>query len=715
MGRRPVVVAVVLAIPLSVAIPMATSPAGANLPIRMVSRTEGLGSANGPSIGGNISADGRRALFTSSATNIARLDRNGHRDVFVRFFDSPHQSVEIVSKPSAFSTTLANGDSGVGVDGGGAAISPEGSSAVYSSSATNLVTGDTNALDDVFVSHVPGLASGDDETVRVSVASDGTQGNGHSGGHVPGSGPAISGNGHVVAFTSRASNLVQSDTNGTPDVFVRDLLTRSTTRVSVPTGGGQARGSSHSPSLSADGRYVVFSSTAGNLVPGDTNGASDVFLRDRVAGTTVRVSVGAGGSQPALGASRGSLNTDGNFVVFVSKSADLVQGDTNGVSDVFVRDLSSGATERISTSTEGIQGDADSGGNIAVSADGMRVAFDSLATTLVPDSSPRPSVYLRDRRRPSTERLSLSQQGVAAKAPARVSGMSPDGRFVTFTSDGGRIVWGDINGVSDAFVSDRQGAPATTPFGDFDGDGWSDVMAVEASSGRFFLYPGSGGGWLPRRQVGTGWNSMNAVVRLGDFDRRGHEDVIAREKATGRLWLYRGNGSGFSSRVLIGGGNWNTMREITAVGDFDGDHYNDLMAVHAVTGYLYLYSGRGSSLTTPQRIGTSWNLMSELVATDDFDRDGHLDLLARRTSTGELWVYLGAARYFYNHFRVASGFKDMRDLLGVGDLDRDGNNDFLAVQNSTGRLLLHQERDEGFFLPGNIVGTGWATGLRPLT
>jgi hypothetical protein len=177
---------------------------------------------------------------------------------------------------------------------------------------------------------VIGLAApawGHDVTERVSLGRDGVQGNGFSFSST-GSRP-LSADGRFVAFDSFATNLVPGDTNNRRDVFVRDRQGGTTRRVSLGSGGAQGNGDSVLPSISAGGRFVAFISGATNLVPGDTNGFIDVFVRDRQAGTTERVSLGPDGVQGNGGDSR--------FVAFTSGATNLVPGDTNGVEDVFVR------------------------------------------------------------------------------------------------------------------------------------------------------------------------------------------------------------------------------------------------------------------------------------------------------------------------------------------------------------------------------------------
>jgi hypothetical protein len=202
-----------------------------------------------------------------------------------------------------------------------------------------------------------------------------------------------------VAFTSTALNLVPGDTNFAWDVFVHDLQTGATTRVSVDSSGAEGDGLSMIPSISSDGRYVAFTSLATNLVPGDTNAAYDVFVHDRQTGATTRVSVDSAGVQGDgdSGWADLSLSADGRFVAFESLAANLVPGDTNGVKDVFLHDLQTGATTRLSVDSNAGQGDAESRA-CSISASGRYVAFQSEATNLVPgDANALRDVFLRDR------------------------------------------------------------------------------------------------------------------------------------------------------------------------------------------------------------------------------------------------------------------------------------------------------------------------------
>jgi len=253
-----------------------------------------------------------------------------------------------------------------------AAISADGRYVAFASSASNLVSDDTNEMKDIFVHDRINRT-----TTRVSIHSDGTQGNGHSF-HT-----AISADGRYVAFTSEASTLVSDDTNGTTrDVFVHDRETGETRRVSVASDLTEGDGGSEWPSLSADGRYVTFYSSATNLVAGDTNGYSDVFLHDIQEATTVLVSAGMEGAASDNSSHYPSISADGRFVAFESWASNLAESDTNWSYDVFVRDMVKGTTTRASVSTAGVEAD-DGCFRPSISADGGFVVFYTDATSLV--------------------------------------------------------------------------------------------------------------------------------------------------------------------------------------------------------------------------------------------------------------------------------------------------------------------------------------------
>lgn len=326
-------------------------------------------------------------------------------------------------------------------------LTPDGRYVAYSSDATNLVAGDTNLLADLFV-----FDSVAQTTERINVATSGAQAN---GGGSFGNPPSLTPDGRYVLFNSTATNLVAGDTNGVMDVFVRDRVAGTTERVSLGTGGVQPDSNSVSfrSSISADGRYVVFLSDAGNLGAG-TFAVYQVYLRDRVAGTTTILSRSSTGVVALENSSGPSITPDGRFVTFSSIASNLVTGDTNNRNDVFLRDRLAGTTERVSISLDEAQANSDSNYS-SLSDDGRYVVFQSDASNLVPNGTGTVQVYLRDRQGLTTQRMSFTPAGQAPSQECALPMMSGDGRFVAFNSLASDIVSGDTNGLSDIFVRDR--------------------------------------------------------------------------------------------------------------------------------------------------------------------------------------------------------------------------------------------------------------------
>ncbi len=297
----------------------------------------------------------------------------------------------------------------------------------------------------VLLGSAPALAG---LTELVSVSSSGHVGNDSS---VQAS---ISADGRYVAFMSCATNLVSGDTNGKDDIFVRDRLTGATERISLSSAGAQGIDHSYGPSISADGRYVAFYSYATNLVDGDTNGARDVFVHDRITGVTEIASVSSSGECGNGVSELPSISGDGRYVAFYSRATNLVAGDTNGCADIFVHDRLTTVTERVSVSSSGVQGNDRSEGPPATSADGRYVVFDSVATNLVSgDTNSEWDTFVRDTQLGVTELVSVSSSGSLGGGGGSAS-ISADGRFVAFEGGSG-LVDHDTNGLIDIFVRDR--------------------------------------------------------------------------------------------------------------------------------------------------------------------------------------------------------------------------------------------------------------------
>ena len=328
-------------------------------------------------------------------------------------------------------------------------VSGDGRFIAFISEADNLVANDTNGHMDVFVhDRVSGV------TERVSVDSLGNEGNEAS------VSPAISQNGQIVAYVSRASNLVPDDTNGMSDVFVHDRTTGVTTRVNVSSQGEEANGESYLAgwdlSMSADGRFVTFHSGATNLIPNDTNQFSDIFLHDRQTGKTTRVSVNSQGEEANFDSLAPAISGNGNFIAFRSLADNLVVGDTNNTDDVFVHDRLSGTTTRVSISTAG---DEAIGQFLtvfeppAMSSDGRYVVYHSLGINLVPGVTVPGRIYFRDRQTGTTELVSVNSQGEESNGGDQVPAISADGRFVTFSSSGTNLVPFPVTGLTECLSS----------------------------------------------------------------------------------------------------------------------------------------------------------------------------------------------------------------------------------------------------------------------
>ena len=331
--------------------------------------------------------------------------------------------------------------------------------------------------------------------------------------------PEISGDGRFVVFMSEASNLVRGDTNGVSDTFVRDLSTGRVERVSVSSASEQGNAASLSASISGDGRYVAFRSHATNLVEGDANGKSDIFVRDRVGGTTQMASTPQGGG-PANGESdSASISADGSLVAFRSLASNLVPDDTNGRADIFVRDMRADGIVLVTQRTNGVQANSDSR-TPQISSDGRRVAFSSFANNLVDDDTNRTwDVFVHDVDG-EIRRVSVAGDGTQGNAMSVLPSISSDGSVVTFVSDASNLVAGDSNRTRDAFV-----------------------RVVDDTKTERVSVP-QGGGQANRRTLSTAVSGDGRFVALSSDasnlvggDANGDRDVFAVDRSTGRVTI----------------------------------------------------------------------------------------------------------------------------------------------------------------------------------
>jgi WD40-like Beta Propeller Repeat len=362
----------------------------------------------------------------------------------------------------------------------GSSISKDGKIVAFESQASNLVANDLNGAQDIFVRNRP---SG--KTSRVSKRSNGGEANGSS------SGPHLSETGRFVAFTSSATNLVGLDGNSASDVFVHDRVSKKTKRVSTRSNGAEANSDSVLQGISADGRYVVFYSFASNLVAGDSNGAIDVFVKDRKSGKTKRVSRRTNGAQGNSPSHYSAISPNGRYVAFASDATNLVPNDSNGTTDVFVHDRKSKKTVRASIASNGAQSNGTSFWPDV--ANNGSVAFPSVASNLVSnDTNAAWDVFLHNLGTRKTRRVSVSSAGIQANGHSSIAfgppRISADGKRIAFDSFASNLVAGDTNGAQDAFLHNRANQTTRRVSVRFDGtQGNNTAFVTDISSGGRFV------------------------------------------------------------------------------------------------------------------------------------------------------------------------------------------------------------------------------------
>jgi Tol biopolymer transport system component len=413
-----------------------------------------------------VSADGRHVAFSSFATNLAPNDGNNNLDVFVR--DRVAGTTVLISAtPSGQS---GNGRSDV------ADLSEDGRFVLFSSHATDFVAGDTNLDYDAYVCDRDPDANGvfdegNATIVRASLGNAGQQPNGRS---IAGS---ITSDGRLVAFESDAANVVPGDGNHFNDIFVRDLVAGTTERVNVSSAGAEADRYADTPRISRDGRYVAFATAATNLAPGDANNARDIYLRDRTAGTTERVSIGEAGGEGTQDANKFTMARDGQRFAWESWSDNLVAGDGNGVPDVFLRDRAAGTTVRASVSDEGVEGDRASF-EAFLSANGEWLLFGSDARNLAGiETNLQPDVFRRELATGHLIKLSVHANGVEGDARSSGLAISDDGAIAVIYSDSFDLIGGDANGFFDLLVRDLTVPDPEAAWSNY-GAGWPGTLGV---------------------------------------------------------------------------------------------------------------------------------------------------------------------------------------------------------------------------------------------
>ncbi|MEX2159938.1 MAG: dockerin type I domain-containing protein [Dehalococcoidia bacterium] len=319
---------------------------------------------------------------------------------------------------------------------------------------------------------------------------------------------AVNGDGRYVAFASDSTTLVPNDTNSR-DVFVRDRMAGTTTLVDA-FGGVQANRPAVSPSISSEGQQVVFESEADNLVPADMGGFGDIFLRDFITGTIARVSVSSGGEAGNDDSMTPSISGNGRFVTFTSLADNLAPDDANTDRDVFVRDRLMFTTELASVATSGTHGNFASGGLGAgparISSDGRYVVYGSFANNLVPDDgNGRDDAFIRDRETGVTERVSVSSEETEGSGHSYYPSTSDDGRYVVFFSDAEDLVPDDSNMRSDVFLRDRQLGTTGRLSNGMAGQeaNGASSFPVISAGGRFVAFQSSASNLVPNDSAAT--------------------------------------------------------------------------------------------------------------------------------------------------------------------------------------------------------------------
>jgi Tol biopolymer transport system component len=380
-----------------------------------------------------------------------------------------------------------------------------------------------------------------------------TQGDGDSSGN--NDTPVISADGRYIAFASNASNFSSIDYGSDSDIFVFDRQTRMISMVSVASDGTVGNGISTHPAISADGRYIAFQSLATNLVANDTNNDYDVFLHDCLTNETKLVSSTSNQYPPAIGRSISpSVSADGRYVAFTSDASNLVLlSDFNSTSDVYRRDMQTGATILVSAQTNSTSGNLRSG-TPKISGDGRYVAFVSSATNLVSNSDTNGAldVFVRDCQSGTTTLVSESYNGHAGNSTSQDPGISRDGRYVSLTSYAGNLVTNDNNSVTDIYVRDIVTHSTTRASFAPDGNEWDrhSFNPSISANGRYLSYTTYGTDGVNNQNVKGNHDSTYSTIsangkyvvfesdstNLVTGDSNGFKDVFLRGPLTDFPW-----------------------------------------------------------------------------------------------------------------------------------------------------------------------------------
>jgi len=435
-----------------------------------------------------VSDDGRYLAFYSSATNLVLGDTNGIGDIF------HHDRV------TGITTRCSVSSSGIQADkaSGGAAISWDGRYVAFATVSDLFDPLDQNGTTDVYLHDTVTQT-----TELVSIGHFGNQGNDYS------NDPALNFDGSIVVFSSSASNLVTFDLNNEQDIFLRDRNLGKTKGISRTVLDTQTDAWSNGPSVSSDGRYVAYSTSASNIGLGDTTSDADTYVYDTLLNVTVLATVKEDGSQIPSDCGSAPISADGGFIAFQSSGFQVTADDTNSTDDVFVRDLALGTTELASQASDGTQTWFHNNFKTSISEDGRYISWWTRSSVyLSGDTNGMVDVYVRDRQAGVTELVSSQSSGAMGNGESNGGDMSPDGRFIVYVSTSTDLVQGDTNGLHDIFLVDRHLGTLAL-----------DVVGNQAGQLAQFVLTGG----TPSAPAVIGWNlgkqditgSVNGLISLG--------------------------------------------------------------------------------------------------------------------------------------------------------------------------------------------------------
>lgn len=585
----------------------------------------------------SISADGQWVAFESEATDLVSNDTNSSSDIFVR------------NLAAGTTTRVSTTSAGAQANGGSFSpvISADGRFVAFQSFAINLVSDDTHGKADIFLHDLQTHT-----TILISATESGSPANGDS------YAPAISASGRYVAFQSQASDLISDDANSKADVFVRDLQTHTTTLVSAAVDGSPANGDSDAPSISADGRYVAFQSDASNLVVNDTNGKTDIFIRDLFTQTTTRISVSTAGEEANDSSFIPVLSPDAHLVTFQSNASNLIKNDTNGKTDLFVHDQRSSTTRRLSVASDGSEGNAPSFAPASINNSGI-VVFASDASNLVSgDTNAQTDLFVHHLATGTTSLISTGLGGSPANGFSFFPVLSADSRWVAFFSAASNLVSGDTNNQIDIFLYET-GFDITPP----------TVVSIT----RAVASPSNAG------SVSFNVTFSEAVtgVDADDFT------LISEGLSGTSITDVSGSGAFFTITVSTGSGNGTLRMDVNASGTGIQDAAGNPLNEGFSTGEVYTIDKTPPTVVSVTRSDANPNHAASVGFTVTFSEPvsevDETDFTPNGTLSGTAVTGVSGSGAIYN-VTVSTG-------TGDGTLRLDVNANGTGIQDSAGNAL----------------------------